>query len=286
MSDEPVVEPEVKEPVSPQAEETAPAPDPEPVADQPETQDEPHALDPEGKRFKQVWARAKAAEAEKEALKEQAQREREERIRLEERLKAQEEAKAQAKPKLTWANYEAAIEAGQIDRAQAMTLWTEQLKREAKEEAVREIKTELETTSKASTVLSEIERYKQLVPEVAKPGTVERQKIEREYAYMVNVLNFPPTHATELAATRAALGDIETVERSVAARRTTTKEPFMETHSSTNKPQPKTNDPIKNLDERKRAHYERMIANGRYSGWDEVRAELTWTPPSTRVVRG
>ena len=61
-------------------------------SDQPETKVEdvkPHPLDPEGDRFKQVWARAKAAEAKAAQVEAEARSEREERIRLEERLKAQ-----------------------------------------------------------------------------------------------------------------------------------------------------------------------------------------------------
>lgn len=270
------------EEVSTQAEETAPKPDAEPAA----SGETPSPLEPGGERFKQVWARAKSAEAKAAELAAEVQREREERIRYEERLKAQEEAKAKSEPKYTWAQLEQFIEAGQIDRGRAMDIYAAQLKKEAKEEALREIESKIQTTAKASTVLSEIERYKRAMPEIAQPGTEERQRVEREYAYMVQVLGFPPTHATELAATRAALGDVETVERKVQARKTATKESFMETHSSTHKPQPKGKDPIEQLDERQRAHYQKMISTGRYSGWDEVRKELEWQPPSLRVVRG
>lgn len=273
----------VKEPVSPQAEETTPAPD-QPTQ---ETVDgeKPHPLSPEGDRFKQVWARGKAAEAKAAELEARLQQEREERIRYEERLKALEETKA-SKPEVTWEQYEAAIEAGQITRAQAMTAWTQQLEKRAEERVAKRIEAQLQATAKQSTVLTEINRYKQALPEVAVPGSEIRQKIEREFSYLVGLGYDPKSYATELAATRAALGDIETVERSAAARKTTTKEPFMETHSSTRKPEPPGKKAIEKLDTRQKEHYDKMIKAGRYSGWDEVEQELNYTPPSLRVRRG
>jgi hypothetical protein len=286
MSDEvntdPVVEPEVKPELSLQAEETSPAPD-QPL--ETKAEDEVPALAPGGERFKQVWARAKTAESERDSLREENQREREQRIRLEERLKAQEETKVASQPEYSWDQLEGMIAEGKITRASAADYRENLVADKARKEAVKELETRLSTTSKESQVLGEIHRYKTAMPEILQTGTPERQKVEREYAYMVNTLGFPPTHATELAATRAALGDLDTVERSVQAKRSAQKESFMETHSSTQKPQQKTNDPITKLDQRQKEHYEKMIRAGRYEGWDDVREELNYVRPK-RTVRG
>ena len=246
---------------------------------------EAHPLEPNGDRFKQVWARAKHAEAERETLRNELQREREERIRFEERLRAKDEQKT-SQQEYTWSQLEAAIEAGQVTRAWANEYREGIVAKKAREEAIREVESRQQINSRESSVMNEISRYKQLVPEVLQPGTPERQKIEREYAYMVNTLGFKPGTATELAATRAALGDVETVERAAKAKQSTTREPFMETHSSTHKPQQKSSSLVDKLDSRQKAHYEKMISSGRYADWKEVEDELKWTPPKLGGRRG
>lgn len=286
---DPVVEPEVKQELSVQAEETAPAPD-APVEVEAEAQEGGLAKDLENPVFKQrlgqVWARAKGAEAELASVKEQAQREREERIRLEERLKAQEEVKKATQPEYSWEQLEGFIAEGKISVTQAVKYREDLQKEKTKRETLEALKSEIQVTSHDSTISGELNRYTQAMPEILQNGTPERQKVVREYNYLVKTLKYPETKATELAATRAALGDVETVERTVQAKRSAPKESFMETHSSTQKPQPKGNDPIAQLTEREKKHYEKMIDRGRYSGWDEVRKELAWTPPSLRVTRG
>jgi hypothetical protein len=235
-------------------------------------------------RLGQVWARAKGAESKVDQLQAELQREREERIRYEERLKVQEETKAAAEPEYTWDQLEAAIAENRITRAWANEYKERKIEERAIKKAEARLEQKLTSTSKESIILSELDRYKKAAPEVLQGGTEERTKVEKEYAYLVNVLNYPKTFATELAATRAALGDLDTVERKAQAKRTATKEPFMETHSSTQKPQQKKNDPIANLSQREKDHYEKMIRAGRYpKGWDSVREELEYKP---RFARG
>jgi len=289
MSDDVAVQDQVDESVEPKQDtapgETAPPTDQLPSETSEGQESEAHPLEPNGDRFKQVWARAKHAEADREALRQELQKEREERIRFEERLKAQETAKP-TQQEYTWDQLEAAIEEGKITRAWANQYREGIVAKKAKEEALREIEVKQQTSTRETSVASEIDRYKQLVPDILRAGTPERQKVEREYAYMVQNLGFKPGLATELAATRAALGDLDTVERVAKAKHSTTREPFMETHSSTHKPQQKSSKLTDKLDERQKAHYEKMIANGRYADWNEVEEELKWTPPNLRVRRG
>lgn len=278
-----VVQPEVKEEVSVHAEETSPKPDES--TQETGGEEKKHPLEPGGERFNQIYARGKEAERERDHYREESQREREERIRLEERLKALEDRR-QEQPRLTWANYQSAIDAGQISQADAMARWTDQVKREAKEEAVREVDTHLRTTTRVATVTSEIDRYTKAIPGLNQHGSEDRVKVEQEFNYLVQRGADPKSLATEVAALRAAHGSIERVEQAAAAKRTTTREPFMETHSSTHKPQTKTTDPIKNLDEAKRKYYQNQIDKGRYADWKEVAEELTYKAPSLRYSRG
>lgn len=283
---DPVVEPKVEQVVSTQAEETTPKPDAVETTTHTEGEEATHALEPGGERFKQVWARAKHAEAEREAARLEAQREREERIRLEERLKAREEHPSQQEPEYTWDQLEAAIAEGRITRQWAQDHREKVVARRVANEVLNKVKTETQTTQHVNTIQSEIDRYKAAIPEIMQAGSVERTKVEQEYNYFINHLGYPATVATQLAATRAALGAIETVERTVHAKRTAIKEPFMETHSSSRKPQPTGKKKVDGLDARQKAHYEHMIEKGHYRGWDEVEEELNWTRPNLRAARG
>ncbi len=249
--------------------------------------DETHPLDPDGKRFKQVWARAKTAEQTADALKQELQKEREERIRYEERLKAQDTARqATNQPEYTWQQLEGFIDEGKITRAQAQDYREKLVEQRAIEAAEKRLEAKLRTTSSESTILTELERYKKAMPEVEQPGTPEFQKAQREYVYLTQRLGYPPTYQTQLVAARAALGDIDSVEHTAQTRRTShVKEPYMETQSSGGRPAPKGKDPISTLSAPQKEHYEKMIKSGRYSGWDEVRKEIEYVKPSLAPKR-
>jgi hypothetical protein len=110
------------------------------------------------------------------------------------------------------------------------------------------------------------------------PGTPEREKVAQEYRYMTTVLGMPEGVATELAASRAAFGDADALERTRSANTATreNRETTMETTSPGKSATP-AKDPITQLTPREREHYERMIKKGRYpKGWEDVRAELSW----------
>ena len=285
MSDEPTIQADLPATEPPATEPVTEALVTEVASDAPESKDPP-ALEPGGERFKQVWARAKAAEAKLESQASELQREREERIRLEERTKVQEETAKKAEPEWSWDQLEGAIADGKITRAWANDYREKVVEERATKKAEQRLEAKLSSTSQQTTVQGEMDRYKRAVPEVMQPGSAERVKVEREYTYLTQTLGYPATRATELAAMRAAFGDTDTVERAAVAKTSTTKEAYQETQSSSHKPTGKTTDPVKGLDDRTRKHYEKMIERGRYSGWDAVREELAWERPSLVVKRG
>lgn len=286
MADEPVVEvtEEASAPVpEPLAE---PIPAPEPVAEPTDEAEAPAALEPGGERFKQVWARAKTAEAERETYKSQMQQEREERIRLEERLKVKEEAKKASEPKYTWAQLQPLIDEGKMTLAQAADYREKIVREDAIQEAETRLQAKLSSTTHQTTVTSELARYRAAVPEVDQAGTPERVRVEKEYAYLTRTLGFPQTLETELVAKRNVLGDPDTVERAAQAKRSSQKESFVETHSNQQKPAPNPKDPVLKLTQREKDHYQKMIDRGRYKDWSEVKEELDWQKPSLAVKRG
>jgi hypothetical protein len=247
-------------------------------SDQPEAKVEdvkPHPLDPEGDRFKQVWARAKAAEAKAAQVEAEARSEREERIRLEERLRAQVEARKQVEPEYSWDQLQAAVDAGTITFAKAMEIRETQL--EKRWESKRQAEQERDRT--LSSVSTEMTEYKKLVPNATVPGTDERQKIEREYGYLVQRLGQPQTKeqtlSYELAAARAAFGDLDTLKtKQTLSSKPIGREAYMDTSSASKKPTETKKDFRSSLSTREVQHYERLMRNGRYpGGWDDVKKE-------------
>lgn len=274
MSDEsanPVVEEQVKEEISPQAEETTPKQDVLVSTEEPK-EAKKHPLEPGGDRFNQVWARSKKAEDEARSLREELQREREERIRLEERQRAKDEQTQEKE--MTWAELEAGIEQGRWSRDQAH----EYKDKMAERRLERKLQQKHQQESINSKFLTELEQYKAHIPDVMTSGSESRQKYERELGYMVRQLGMPDNFATQVAAARAAFGDLDTVKsRKVAKETVTSKESFQETHTpSRNKVD--TKDFASTLQPHEKAHYEKMMRAGHYKDWKEVEDERNYKP--------
>lgn len=277
-SSNPAVEEVPKEEVSTHAEDTTPKPDGQVVQTEGIEGEEPPKMIPK-ERFDQVWARTKKSEARLKELEIETQREREERIRLEERLKVREEQQNQKE--MSWEELENGIAEGKWSRAQAQ----EYKEKMTEQRLAKRLEEQERQKMSSNRILGEISQYQQLIPEVMQPGSEERTKYEREYAYMVRELGMPKNHATELAAVRAAFGDVETVKSRRASKEVTTeKEPFMETHTaqrqkSTGKSFPDT------LQAWEREGYERLIKNRVYKDWKEVEEERKWSPKAINQGR-
>lgn len=259
-------------------------------ADPQAKEDGDHPLEPQGERFKQVWARAKEAERKADALAAEAQREREARIRLEERAKAKEEASAPPEKEYSWAELRQFISEGKLTLDQAIEYREDITRKQIKREAQATIDSHLKLNTRESTIDTTLARYRAANPKLVEDGTPERAKLVQEYKYHVEVLGMPATRATELAAARAAFGDIDALESQARLKaKPVEREAMMETTTNA-RPAPKTKDPVEQLDARQKEHYTRMIKNGRYGSyrpqtgitadhWKAVREELTWKRP-------
>lgn len=279
-SSNPVIEPVEKEEVSTQAEETAPKPD---IIDQSSQQSEvkerKHPLEPGGDRFNQVWARAKKAEDETRHLREEMQREREERIRLEERIRAKEEQSQQKE--MSWDELEKGIEEGRWSRSQAQ----EYKEKMTEQRLAKRLSQEREKQGQDSRYLAELDQYKAIVPDVMTYGSENRQKYERELQYMVRSLGMPDNYATQVAAARAAFGDVSTAKtRFEAEKKVIKKEPFEETHMPP-ADRKQSKDFASTLTPEQRKHYEKMLDKGMYKDWKEVEAEFNYVPKSINQRR-
>ena len=207
---------------------------------------------------------------------------------LEARLNAVIEAgqkKADPPPKhYTRTELNAAVQANQITQEAADQVWDDQIRAEARSEAAT-VSTEIVTRAqRKERVDSDISRYVALTPDVMVQGSETREKVAKEYNFLVS-LGDPKTPETELKAMRAALGPIESLE--LAHSGTTRHETHRETGDaggSGGKPGGKKFEDT--LSQREKAHYQKGIDSGRYKGWDEVKAELAFANPNTRRKYG
>jgi len=242
-----------------------------------EPESTPHPLEPDGARFKQVYARAKDAEYKYQA-------EREARARAEgelEALRTMREAKPEpaATPELSWSQLQAYVDEGKLTMPQAME-YREQLVRKAAEKVSEEkVRTYLDTTQRQQVVQSELAKYTQAVPEVAQPGTPERLRVEQEFRYLVTMGYDAKDTRTEILALRAALGDPETAAKRRAAKAIPMERDTMQDTAAPGKPKPSAKDPLTTLTPAQKDHYTRMISRGMYpKGWEDVREELNFQP--------
>lgn len=249
---------------------------------------EGHPLEPQGERFKQVWARAKEAERKAEAAALEAQREREARIRLEERAKVKEEAAEVPEKEYTWGDLRGLIAEGKLTLDQAIEYRETVIEKRAEKKAEAKINGYLKLNTREATIDETLSRYRKANPNLVKDGTPEREKLVQEYKYHVEVLGMPATRATELAAARAAFGDVDALESQAKLKaKPVEREAFMETTTNA-KPAPKTKDPVAGLNEQQKEFYTKLIKAGRFGSyrphvgitpehWEGVRKELTWT---------
>lgn len=236
---------------------------------------EPSALEPGGKRFKQVYARAKDAETKLQQL-------REEKARLEGQLEATRTAppvpEPKVEPRLTWTQLEAGIAEGKITQAQALDYRDETLRQDLKRDFDQQLREERTTRERSTTVSGELAQYKQAIPAILSVGTPERQKVEREFAYLVSIGYDAKDLRTELIACRTALGDVRTIKEKQLASTIPTDRGTMQDISANGKPKTDAKDPLKAITAEQRKYYQHMIDRGQYKGWKEVREELEFVP--------
>ena len=271
-----VAEPVEPQPVEPPVQEPVP---PEPVAVEPEPA-KPHPLEPGGERFKEVYARAKAAES-------RMQEEREGRIRAEAEAQVLRENRAavQAAPaaekELSWSELKALVSDGKLSEADALDYREKVVAKRAVAQAEANITSKFTQQTQNQRIDTEIGKYKDALPDVNVPGTDERKKFDAEYRYQVEFAGMDPKSlTTQLAALRAVYGP---PERAVQYAKTKGKgtpgaESYAETSGGGRGPAPAGKVWHDKLPAHEKAHYERMIERGRYGepakAWDNVKAEI------------
>ena len=267
----------VETPVEPQVESKEATPPQEPPQ-------EPHPLEPGGDRFKEVWARAKTAEADRDRWKEDA-------IRKDERLKTLETLGSNAvkptEPEYGWDQLQKWVDDGKITMGQALGYREQKVAERATHEAEERLKKHAAVAQQHSFVDGELSKYLTVLPALRTPGSEDHTRAEQELAYWLQVegvsnyraLPIEERKRLELKAMRSAFGAPDAVASARSSEREarTNREAFVETTTTGSKSSTPAKDPVKSLSAREREHYDRMIKKGRYpGGWDDVRAELNW----------
>jgi len=187
-------------------------------------------------------------------LKEELQTEREARIR------AETKAEAPKEKRYTRTDLLGMVDEGQLTQAQADEAWEQQLRKDIRDEINKEFDSKLTAKDQASRVSEELRKYKQAVPDLMSESE-NRLKVENEFSYLIS-LGQPNTSATELAALRAVFGPVDKLNKPKP-----TYETPQETFSGN---QPETKSSLK-LTDREKQYYGKMIDEGVYKNWDEIK---------------
>lgn len=217
-------------------------------------------------------------------VNDQAQREKEARIRAEEQLRA-ERSKVETKSVETKTYTRQELRKMVTDESISQDQMDEYLEAKLRNELQQDVMRNGTERDRTTRVTSEISRYKSLVPDVLKEGTDDRTKVSEEYQHLLGI-GQPATIGTELAALRSVFGPVEKLEKRKLAG--SERETFQDVGNGDRKPADgNTSGAPKNLPPRYKQYYEGMIAKGHYSGWDDpkIKKELDRAKPEVLARR-
>jgi hypothetical protein len=193
-----------------------------------------------------------------------------------EQLKA-EKARPAPPKEVTRAELDQLVLGGDLTRAQADDVLEKQTRAAARAVAKDEAGKLVAQAEYERRVNTELETYREMVPKAWEAGSPEYLKGQKEFNYLIG-LGHQPGLVTELAALRAAFGDIDTLRTSKSARRGPA-----ETHVEAGGGDPedaggRDESASLKLTPKQRAYYSKGIEQGRYKSWKDVKAELEFQP--------
>ena len=162
----------------------------------------------------------------------------------------------------TWADIQAAVADGRITEAQGQLAWAEQVAKMASDQATQRAEAQVQLKA----VETEIERYTEALPDVAKDDTPERGRVKAEFARL-RKLGFPDALQTELAALQAVFGPVTALSK----KRDADPEPQDDVGGGSPAPKGKANGategppPSFSADEKR--FYEHLIRQGVVKSW-------------------
>ena len=174
--------------------------------------------------------------------------------------------------RFTRAQLREAVDQGKITQAESDAIWDDQQAKEgdAKLAHVAD-KIEKNLTEKAK-IGGQIDRYKELIPDLGKKTSDSFKKVADEYAVMTGDLGMPKNEKTELAALRAVFGPIETLQAKATAKdtRPDTHRESLGRGGGQDDGQADKDGAPRDMPAKLKAHYQRMIDRGIYrEGWND-----------------
>lgn len=227
--------------------------------------------DPENKDVEKAFAARLASATSKDrekitVLEDQLQQERDllqqersDRVRLEESRKTDEPPEHTREELLTM------VEDEKLTQVQADKLWEEQITTNVTKKVLGAV-AHRDSSKQVDQTLGE---YKRLKPTLLKNGSEDREKVSREYEYLIGT-GLPNSVATELAAVRNVFGPVENLKKKLD----------LETHQETgggSPPETVESDVAKGLSTRQKKYYQKRIDDNVYKDWAEVEAELKYS---------
>ncbi len=173
-----------------------------------------------------------------------------------------------------------AVSAGRITEAEATAIWDKQTAEQTARLVKETVKATIEDAQSQNLVESGIKEYAALKPDVLKPGSTDRQRVEAQYRYLVSI-GQPASKSTELAALNMVFGSIDGLKAAASGR------PSEETHEDVGgggEPSSKSGAPKKlKLSAAEERYYQGGIDKGIYKDWAAVEAEMAYAKPKTRA---
>jgi hypothetical protein len=166
------------------------------------------------------------------------------------------------------------VDDGKISQVDANALWDKQTETKILANVDAKLDARLKQDSHAVAVQAQVDRYKELIPDMLLPDSEARRKVDAEFRSLVD-LGQPDNKAdggltTELLALRAVFGPAEALQRSRAELQTHQESGARGGDFSSDGDSLTKEGWPKGLSERQRTHYEDQIRKGIYKSKKDV----------------
>lgn len=248
MPDDVVVPAETPEPVqAAEVPQETPEVTPAPVV----VEDEPHPLDPGGKRFSEVYGEMKDARREAQELRERL-------ARLEGEVQATKPADKPAERMYTPEEMQALVDAGRITPMKA----TQQIAWQQAELKAREERQQRQVEDRQRVALNEVNQYVDKLPGLRNSSSPEFAKVARIAQDIADDMGKPTSDPiVQRRACREAFGSLERLAKAATVRETTRQN--ADTHVETSGgggsvTTTSTKDPLKDVPQHYKDHWKRL----------------------------
>ena len=183
------------------------------------------------------------------------------------------------------------VDSEQITQAQADDFWDKQVDRKHKahtdntvKEALSGVKDDNQATHQANVLVADIQKYVDVVPDLTDEDSDERAKIEKEYNRISKRMGQPKKDSVadfemQVLALENIYGSVAQLKSRLDSK--ADRQTMQDVGDS--KPEAPSSGPIKNLNPRQKAFYEKGIDQGRYADWKEVEEELSYVRRKDRT---